>query len=294
MDELVLPEVPALPGLYARGVAAAARLALARRRGTAPDELPGLAYAVRGVAVDRARLSAYQGLLGLRTADRLPAGFVHVLAFPVATALMVRPDFPLPLVGLLHATNRVTQHKPLFREDVLDVRAWAAGLRPHRSGTAFDLVAEVRRSGHDEVAWRGESTYLARGVRLAGDDPPPADERVPFTPPLPTGRWRLPADTGRRYAQVSGDRNPIHLSAATARPFGFRHAIAHGMYTAARALTDVGPAAGHRFVWTAEFASPVYLPGTVSVRVAPEGSGFAYAVWSGTKPHLTGTVEPLE
>lgn len=288
-DEVVLPAVPRLGGLYLRGVTAGARLAAARRRGAAPATLPDVAYVARDLPVDAARLRDYQALLGLRAADRLPAGFVHVLAFPVATALLVRPDFPLPLVGLVHVANRVTQRRSLFRDDRVDVRAWAEGLRPHRSGTQVDVVAEVSRAGADEVAWRGVSTYLAK-VPSA-----PGEARAPFLAPMPTGAWRLPADTGRRYAAVSGDRNPIHLSAATARPFGFRRAIAHGMYTAARALADVGPAAGHCFAWDVEFAAPVYLPATVAVRVAPDGDGFAYAAWDPRtgKPHLTGAVHPL-
>lgn len=293
-SETVLPAVPPLGTLYLRGVTAGARLAAARRRGQAPGTLPDVAYAAHDIAVDPLRLSAYQSLLGLRAADRLPAGFVHVLAFPVATALMVRPDFPLPLVGLVHVANEVTQRRPLWRGDRVDVRAWAQDLRPHRAGTAVDLVAEVRRTGSDELAWRGVSTYLAKGVRL-GEEIAPDDERTPFLAPLPTGAWRLAADTGRRYAAVSGDRNPIHLSAVTARPFGFRKAIAHGMYTAARALADVGPAAGHAFTWSVELASPVLLPATVAVRVAPEGDGYGYAAWnpSSGKPHLTGSVRPL-
>ena len=50
--------------------------------------------------------------------------------------------------------------------------------------------------------------------------------------------WSLPASASRAYAAVSGDVNPIHMSALTAKAFGFPRAIAHGMYTAARALSE--------------------------------------------------------
>ena len=94
---------------------------------------------------------------------------------------------------------------------------------------------------------------------------------------------------------MSGDRNPVHLSRLAARLFGFRRAVAHGMYTAGRALADVGPRAGHMFVWTAEFAKPLLLPATVAVRVAPDDDGFGYAVWhpGGGRPYLTGAVRPI-
>ena len=32
-----------------------------------------------------------------------------------------------------------------------------------------------------------------------------------------TQQWTVPADTGRRYAQISADYNPIHLTDITAR-----------------------------------------------------------------------------
>ena len=283
---VVLPEVPALGGLFARG----AGLSVVRRVRSGPTTLPDVHYVVRGVTASSEHLTAYQHLLGESASDVLPAGFVHVLAFPVATALMVRSDFPLPLVGLVHVANRVSQLRPLTLGSSFDVRASAADLRAHRSGTQVDLVTEVSTDG--SVAWRGVSTYLARGVFLAGS----ADESSdPFVPPTPTGRWRLAGDTGRRYAAVSGDRNPIHLTALSAKAFGFPRAIAHGMYTASRALADVGAARGDAFDWSVAFVKPVLLPGTVTVRIAREGEGFVFAGWDAPsgKPHLTGSVSPL-
>ena len=297
-DEVELATLPSLGRLYARAVVAGTRLAAARRTGHAPTSLPDVTCTVRDVPVDTTRLTAYQALMGLRAADRLPAGFVHTMAFPLHVALMVRDDFPTAPAGMVHVANRVTQHRPLFRDDRLEIAVHAADLRPHRSGTQLDLVAQVRRAGSSDIAWEGVSTYLSKGVQPpapAGAAALDAAEKAEWHPPVPTASWRLPADTGRRYAEVSGDRNPVHLSTLTARMFGFRRAIAHGMYTAGRALADVGPAAGHAFVWTADFTKPLLLPATVAVRVAPDDDGFAYAVWQpgGARPYLTGDVRPL-
>ncbi|MEZ0447154.1 MaoC/PaaZ C-terminal domain-containing protein [Cellulomonas sp. ICMP 17802] len=287
---VVLPGVPGLGGLYARG----AGLAVARRVRSGPSVLPGVSLVVRGVQASAEHLTDYQHLLGESGSDHLPAGFVHVLAFPVATALMTRVDFPLPLVGLVHVANRVTQLRPLALGDELEIRASAADLRAHRSGTQVDLVTEVSVDG--SLAWRGVSTYLARDVFLDGAAASSDDGPTPFVPPTPTGRWTLAGDVGRRYAAVSGDRNPIHLSALPAKALGFPRAIAHGMYTASRALADVGAGRGDAFDWSVEFAKPVLLPGTVTVRIAgTPADGFAFAGWDARsgKPHLTGSVTPL-
>src|SRR5699024_845465 len=121
------------------------------------------------------------------------------------------------------------------------------------------------------------------------------------------------ADTGRRYAEVSGDRNPIHMGSVPAKLFGFKRAIAHGMYTAARALSAAGTGGAEAFTWDVTFGKPVLLPGRVAFAVRPaEGEtgaaggaaadggsgatgGVEYLGWnarSGAR-HFSGSVTPL-
>lgn len=310
---LTLAQSPSLAGLYARAGLASGRAAVGGpvrravdRRRAGPDAgpasdapaapaLPAVEHRLGGVVPDPARLTAYQHLVGEPATDVLPAGYVHVLAFPAAIALIVRPDFPMPPLGIVHLANRVEQRAPLRVGDALDLRTWAQDLRPHRKGAQVELVAEVRRAGapaDEPPAWRGVSTYLAPGVRVPGPEPEDG-ARPEFVAPVPTGRWVFDAGAGRRYAAVSGDANPIHLHPLTARALGFPRAIAHGMLTAARALAAVGARRGEAYDWDVEFASPVLLPSTPVVRVASAGD----AAWSVTawdakrrKPHLTAEV----
>ncbi|MGC5168403.1 MaoC family dehydratase [Luteimicrobium sp. DT211] len=304
---VTLDAVPGLGGLYARGLAGSA---VARLRPSGGElVLPDVALRVAGVdtgdAAVRDRLAAYDRLVGEPASDVLPAGFVHVLAFPVATALMVRDDFPLPLLGLVHLANAVQVARPVVVGDVLEVRVWAQDLRPHRRGAQVDLVTEVRTDPTDDApAWRGVSTYLAKGVTVAdsGELSEPGESQGSRASddsgghPLPTARWTLDAATGRRYAAVSGDRNPIHLSALSAKALGFPRAIAHGMFTASRALAAVARERGDAYDWTVTFAKPVLLPGTVDVSVRPDGAAWVYEGWDARKgtPHFTGSVVPRD
>ena len=312
-EVVALGAAPTLAVLYAQGalgsVAALLRPGTVRR-----DSLPTTRLTLARVRPDAGHLTAYQHLVGEPATDDLPPGFVHVLAFPMTMALMVRPDFPLPLLGMVHVANRVEQRRALRLGEELDIRVHARELRSHRAGVTVDLVAEVAVG--DDVVWQGVSTYLSKGARLSGaavgagageaedagadaTDAGDARARPPFAPPVPTGQWRLAADIGRRYAAVSGDRNPIHLSPLAARALGFPRTIAHGMYTAARALADVGSARGDALVWTVEFAKPVLLPSTVTVRVAADARGstpgFTFVGWDARRArvHLTGSVTPL-
>ena len=273
--------------VLARGIARAAS-----GRGKVAGPLPDVVLVRRGIRADADALATYAQLVGEEVRDVLPAGYLHTLGFPLGTAMMARADFPLPALGMVHVANRIEARRAVGVDEVLDGRLRVENLAAHRRGTAVDFVTELAADA--EVVWRGVSTYLARGVRIPGAERPADVERPQWHAPEPTGLWRLGADVGRRYAAVSGDHNPIHTSRIAARAFGFARPIAHGMLTAAKALADVGPAArGDAFVWDVEFATPVLLPATVSVRVAPDAAGgFTFAAWS-RKPHLTGAVRRL-
>lgn len=269
VQPVILGEMPSLSKLYVNAAAQAAR----RRVLGSPDgsDLPEASHEVRGVTPDVGNLTAYQHLIGETASDVLPAGFIHALAFPLAISVMNRDDFPLPLLGMVHLRNHVEQRSPVLFSEPLDITAHVENLRGHRAGTQLDVVAEVRAAGTADVRWRGVSTYLAKGVFLPGvDKPSPAGARADFKAPDPTALWQLGVDTGRAYAAVSGDFNPIHLSVLSAKALGMRRSIAHGMYLASRALADVGAVKGESFSWDVDFEAPVFLPARVALDISTE------------------------
>jgi acyl dehydratase len=79
-----------------------------------------------------------------------------------------------------------------------------------------------------------------------------------------------------RYAEASGDHNPIHQDEEVARSVGLPGVIAHGMYTmalAARAVATWFPAA-EVVSLGCKFTNPVVVPaeGGVEIEVAGEAS----------------------
>lgn len=289
MREQTLSPVPTLGSLYAKALSRTARLAMSKPAGD--GALPQVAYTAE-LRADAATLSAYQTLLGEPGTDELPAGYVHVLAFPLAMALMVRPDFPLPVLGMVHTANRVVQHRPLVLGETFSARAEARSPRRHRRGTEIDLVVTVESGG--QVVWEGTSTYLAKGRTLPGAAQAPEAPSEAEAGGEVIALWSLPADTGKRYGEVSGDRNPIHTSRVGAKAFGFPRPIAHGMYTASRALSQLARFRGDSFTWQVDFAKPVLLPGRVALRVDAAGDGVGYVGEhpKSAKVHFTGSVTP--
>ncbi|MFE5615164.1 MaoC family dehydratase [Streptomyces sp. NPDC056463] len=224
-----------------------------------PDVPPPRTRITRGpLRVDEDRLAAYARLCGYRygAGGPLPLTYPHVLGFPQALRLMSRRDFPLPLLGLVHTWITITRHAPLTAADRPELTVYAEESRPHHRGTEVTVVTEARLAGR--LVWESASGYLARHASTA--EAPPRDAH-PLPPP--TAQWHLPRNLGRRYAAVSGDRNPIHLHPLTARAFGFPRTVAHGMWTLARCLAEQEFQTELPYV-RAEFRSPLLLPSTVA------------------------------
>jgi hypothetical protein len=253
-----------------------------RRR---PDAVPDTQLWRAGVEVDRRHLAAYDRVCGYTLSDTLPPTYPHVLAFPLAIELMAARDFPFGALGLVHVGNAIEQLRPLRADETLDLLVWSERLADHPRGRTIDVVAEASVGG--EPAWRDRSTYLHResggSKSKQGEEPPEAN-----------AIWEVRGDIGRRYASVSGDRNPIHLNALAAKLFGQPGAIAHGMWSKARCLAALEGHLPDAFTVDVRFKLPVRLPAKVafSSRLLDGERRFALHDARSGKPHLEGTLSP--
>ena len=277
-----MPTLSAAPSLLPLYAKAAATMPLHRG-----DALPSTTYTLADQRIDTDHLASYQRVCGFAVSDVLPPTYLHVLAFPLSVALMTERTFPFPLVGLVHVANSITVLRPVRADEVVSFTVRAADLRPHASGRQFDLLAEASVDG--EVVWTGRSTYLRRGKSTAKRE---GSSRKAAEPSPALAQVRVPGDIGRRYAAVSGDRNPIHLYGLTAKAFGFPSAIAHGMWLKARTLAALQGRLPERFTVDVAFKLPVLLPATLALGAEANASGWTLDVRGAKsgKPHLTGTV----
>jgi len=286
-NDVDLPAAPSTISLYRKAIL---------HRGSGGDAGPAERLRLADQPIDAERLRRYQQLCGFRVSDVLPPTYLHLLTFPLSLALMTRPEFPFPVLGLIHVGNEISQHRPVRADERVTVRTWATNYRPRASGRVVDLVSEVLVG--DEPVWQELSSYLHRqqaGSSQRGEIPE-SDPRPPAEQPsAPVIRWQAAADIGRRYAAVSGDRNPIHLHDLTAKAFGFRSAIAHGMWLKARTLAAFEGRLPEQLHVNVAFKTPLFLPSTVELRATPTGSRWQFqvaGVRSG-KPHLWGTFSEL-
>ena len=290
MSEQTFTSAPSMLPLFARAglamVPGASRLPFVGGGGGAvPERTLRLT-----VETDRDRLAAYDRVCGFPLGDTVPLTWPHMLAFPLHLALISAGDFPLPAIGLVHIANRIVSHRPITAAETLDLRVWAGPLTPHPRGTQFAIHTEAR-SG-EELVWEEVSTNLSRGRPPEGEAVT-AGAEIPSAEGLPAAAtWKLPGDLGRRYGSVSGDLNPIHVHPLSARLFGFKSAIAHGMWTQARCLAALHPIHHDAVTVQAAFKRPILLPATVTFAEDRERSEVRFGVRDARRdtPHLDGVL----
>lgn len=270
--------------------------------------IPEIDLRLGGVRVDAEKVAAYARVCGFTLRDTLPATYPHVLAFPLHMAAMADGRFPFGAVGLVHIENRIVQHRPVGMGEELEIRVRTTPLEEHPRGRAFSIVSEAFAGG--ELVWEDTSRFLRRGGGSGGGGTSTATTKGSAGKPggeSPAGgstgdqeleggaEWRLPGDLGRRYAAVSGDRNPIHVHSLLAKPLGFPRAIAHGMWTKARCVAALESRLPDAFSVEARFRKPILLPARVLFASAQHGQQTGFAVRDSKRgtPHLEGHVRPF-
>lgn len=250
--------------------------------------VPDLVLERTGVRTDPAHLQAYNDVCGGARGDTVPSTYPHLAAFGLHLMLMTNSAFPFAPMGLVHVRNSITQHRPIGIEESLDISVRAAGLRPHPKGKLVDVITTV--SIGSEIVWDETTTLLSR--QQGGGAERTAAPLTGVEAPDGVVHWPMAGNLGRRYAAVSGDRNPIHLYPITAKAFGFRSNIAHGMWTKAHCLAALQSKLPDSYTVHVEFRKPILLPTTTIFGFTPTTNGFVFGVKGATKPvtHLTGLI----
>lgn len=240
-----------------------------KRAATATTVLPDVRAHLAGWHPDPGRLTAYRTLVG--SSAVVPLAFPQVAVMAVHLDLISRWSFPIRAMGLIHLASDIHVAGELPEQGPWEVRAWIGGGRHVRSGLEFDLGGQVLVDG--QVRWASRAVTLSRSRSAGGAE---ASAVPDVAVPDPAEAWQEPVtvhvgeDTGRSFGRVTGDVNPIHLHALSARAFGFSRAIAHGWWTTGRIAALLGAdecvAGGHLRIL---FKRPVYLPSTPDLLVCP-------------------------
>lgn len=232
--QLTYDKKPGLAGAMVKAL-------LLRRKGF--NRLKGLPD-IRGSWVvaqaDPAALKNYHEVLGLTQGEYLPILYPHVLAGGLHMNMLTHKLFPFGLLGAVHLKNRITQHTPIKNTQVMDIHSAMGEFRLLEKGLEFDFTTYVTVEG--EKVWEEVSTYFMAG-KFGGKENPSTQTSFELATLENTddmANWPVPKDRGKKYAKISGDYNPIHMSAALAKLFGLKRDIAHGFGIVAEAIQASG------------------------------------------------------
>ncbi|MCF8167248.1 MAG: hypothetical protein K9K38_10675 [Rhodoferax sp.] len=282
MKSLEVTESPSLAATFFRA------LGTGSKRPGLVKSLPPVELVLPKVVLDAAHIARYAALCGFKESDGVPLIYPQLLTFPLVSAYVCSTECPWPAMGTVHLANAITQHQPLRAGDAVRVELAAGDLLVHDKGQVFTLKLRILR---DEVlVWSATQSLLRLGVQQTSGAP--YVSQIATDIPLSCqAEFSARADVGRRYGEVSGDRNPIHLTALSAKLFGFKRAIAHGMWTHARALSCLLPK--HRLEQASvnvEFKTPLLLPGRATLWSTRSAAGALFEVRDaqGQRPHLRG------
>lgn len=251
--------------------------------------LPQVEYVVDSFKVDQKHLKAYNEVCGFKNNGYIPAIYLTVLSQSLQMHMMTAEAFPFPVLGLVHIRNQVKQYRKIGVNESLTLSCKFGELQPHDKGVQFDFITTVKVG--DEVVVEALTTYLSRQKSKGKAAAKIAENKIPDYEL--NAEWEILENTGRRYAMTSGDFNLIHIHVLTAKAFGFKQAIAHGMWTKAKALSSLAlPDAYEADVW---FKLPLYLPSKVQFLTAKAANDTEILIRNSKnqKPHVTGTVTAI-
>jgi acyl dehydratase len=209
----------------------------------AEGQVVGRRYHVPRFPLDPGVAARFAAVAGMRPSR------LHGMAHP---CLVARPALCVlhavladPAVGaerstMLHAQSDIVWHAPLRPGDDVELDAEIVDAGPY--GNRHGLVVDTR------VAEPGGRTLVDLTTVLAfappalavaeGRDRLEVPERLPHDPTVVAAR-RVVFDDGfpERYAEASGDTNPIHLDPRAAAAAGLPGVVLHGLSTVAVGAT---------------------------------------------------------
>lgn len=208
-----------------------------------------------------------------------PPAFPIVAAESVLAAALFDPELEVNLARLVHGEEDHALHAPIRPGDVLTVQGSLESVETKESGETFTVCTTL--TNQDGVlAAEIRSLMFVRGSGARTPRTPGAPAEAPVTPePTFTAVQQVDEDQTFRYAEASGDHNPIHTDPEFARnAAGLPGIILHGMCTMALAGKVVldgvcggDPARLARL--KVRFSKPVFPGETLTTRGWPTGSG---------------------
>lgn len=288
----VFTTYPSLLSIYLRALGG-----FVKSKSVKTPKLPKISLTVTSLPADEAHVQKFQKVIN-DTAT--PAGYYphsYLQCTTMSCAMSIAMDSPLNMLGSVHESCEVESLRRVKISEELTAKA--------------ELVEEYELSDKEDVIIKilitvdavsnGETVQtIANRFRVLNPkrntiakklNAPPKPETIDYRG---SADWEellvsdYPVNTGRVYAAVNGDVNPIHMHPLAAKLFGYKSCISHGMFSVCKTLTAFEDGEGMNF--SATFKRPIILP-QAGVTAFKNGKNDDYVVGYFGKSRTTGDEE---
>lgn len=225
------------------------------------------------VQLKTASMQAFADFMG--SENKAPLSYLYCLAQRAQIAVMLDKEFSIALPGMVHLENVLEEIAPWSPEKVFEIEVSIQAEYKKEGALIPRCQLDFFQEGQKVVSC--SSVYMARR-KAKSSGKKKEKQAVVFPEATLSQQWDIAGDTGREYAKVSGDSNPIHTMGFFAKLMGFKRPIAHGWYSVARAVIEAEAYLQKpiRYIEVA-FKSPVFLPSQQNFALfeAEKGTGFS-------------------
>lgn len=201
--------------------------------------------------------------------------FPVVPVFQSFMSAAMDPELQADVMRLVHGQEEHVLHAPIRPGDVLTIKSTLESVESKDSGETFTVRGDVANQDGTQVA-EVRGTMFIRGGGGA-KSPAPAEEE-PAREIVYEETTKVDDDQTHRYAEASGDYNPIHTDENMAKMAGLPRTINHGMCTMAIAtkaavdgLAGGDPTRVKRV--SVRFSKPVFPGEEITTKLWKESEG---------------------
>ena len=225
-----------------------------------------------------------------------PPMFNAVITWLALITAISDPELRVDLLRLLHRGQEMRFFEPVRPGDLISARARIISIEDSAAGETLAIGLDAANQRNQLVS-QTSFAALIRGRRQRENGPTSnsAGRKSPADKPLVTTARTIALDQTVRYANASGDRNPIHLDDSVARMAGLPGIIVHGLCTMAFASEVIvehvcsrDPSRLRRLA--AQFSHPVFPGDTITTTVWPGNNSGAASQFSYETRNAAGVV----
>ncbi|GMI58728.1 hypothetical protein ScalyP_jg7804 [Parmales sp. scaly parma] len=232
--------------------------------------LPEQTLSVSLPRIDPTHVQSFVDMVGgkLTFPTQLPSTYCQVQTMVMPMTFLARTN--LRIIGALHEATEIRSFRPIDVKEKLSAVAHFDGCV--NLSDKNDLLLSVSVDIFGEADPSTPTQQNVNNYRILNPKRSQITvekkESVPeFYNGWQTFDYNYPITTGRDYAMLNGDTNPIHMHPLAAKPFGFSSCIPHGMFSVCKMAaehTDTGFG-----LVSGKFIRPILLPRQVQGKFDP-------------------------